>query len=145
MFYEILKFDHFWSESPAKFCLSSKTLNYCYMWVVSLYNLQIWILRYFVMFFDTLIMSIPQKLIILRFCEVGVWKKVFLSFWASYEKCFIKIGRNWKKNWKFKKNSNFQTDLKKFLEVLEWRLPYVNCSKTSPESISKHWRCVKKS
>ena len=131
MFCEILKFDYFWSKSPAKFCLSSKTLNCCYMWVVSSYNLQIWILRYFVMFFDTLVMIIPQKLIILRFCEVGVWKKK-LSFWASHEKCFIKIGG------KLKKNSNFQTDLKNFLEVLEWRLLYEKCSKTSSESISKH-------
>ena len=30
-FYEILKFDHFLSKSQAKFCLSQKTLNCCYM------------------------------------------------------------------------------------------------------------------
>ena len=113
MFCEILKFDHFWSKSPAKFCLSSKTLNCCYMWVVSSYNLQIWILRYFLMFFDTLVMSIPQKLIILCFCEVGVWKKkiIILSItWKMFHQNWGKIGE---KNWKFPKKFKFSNWLKK--------------------------------
>ena len=128
MFCEILKFDHFWSKSPAKFCLSSKTLNCCYMWVVSSYNLQIWILRYFVMFFDTLVMSIPQKLIILRFCEVGVWKKKNLYHFEHHMKnVSSKSGENWKKNWKFSKKFKFSNWLKKFsrgprMTLIIWKM-----------------------
>ena len=88
-------------------------------------------------FFDTLVMSIPQKLIIYTSVKLESEKK-FYHFEHHMKNVSSKSEENWKKIENFQKNSNFQTDLKNFLEVLERRLPYEKCSKRSSESISKH-------